>query len=119
VLNAPLMLPGANEGRHGGLARFGHTFRLDEEQFPIPEFEEGLATLSIGASAEHVFTTFFCSAKNDLGEQLDSESIARRMPRFFLSPLRLFSHPTHSLTAARAHLPTERQPADAASRFLA
>jgi hypothetical protein len=45
VLNAPLLLPGANKRRHRALSRFGQTFGLDQKQLTFSEFEEGLATL--------------------------------------------------------------------------
>jgi hypothetical protein len=82
VFDAPLMLPGTDKRRHGGLSRFSQTFRLNQEQFPISKFEEGFAALEIGASAEHILTAF-CSAINILGEQLDSKSIACCLPQSF------------------------------------
>jgi hypothetical protein len=79
VLNAPLLLPGANKRRYGRFSRLGQTLGLDQKQFAFPEFEERFATLGVGTSAEH-FLTAFWSAKNSLAEQLEFKSGARRLP---------------------------------------
>jgi hypothetical protein len=72
VLHQSLLLPGAHKRRRGGFSRFGHAVGLDQEKFAISEPKKGLATFRIGAPAKHVFTTS-CSAKNSLGEPLDSQ----------------------------------------------
>ncbi len=79
VLNAALLLPGSNKWRHGRFSWLGQAVGLDQKQFAFPEFEERFATLGISTSAEH-FLTAFWSAKNNLAEQLESKSIARRLP---------------------------------------
>jgi hypothetical protein len=79
VLDTPLLLPGPNKRRHGGFSRLVDTVGLNQKEFAISEPEEGLTTLRISASAEHFFTAF-CSAKNNLAEQLDAKISARRMP---------------------------------------
>jgi hypothetical protein len=33
MLDAPLLLPGANKRRHGGFSRLGHAVGLDQKQF--------------------------------------------------------------------------------------
>jgi hypothetical protein len=80
VLYTPLLLPGANERRRRRFSRFVHAIRLDQKQLAISEPKEGFSTLGIGASAEHIVTAS-CPTKNSLGEPLDSESLARCMPR--------------------------------------
>ena len=82
VLYTPLLLPGANKRRHRSFSRFVHAVRLDQKQLAISEPKEGFATLGIGATAEHILTAS-CSAKNNLGEPLDSELLALRMPQGF------------------------------------
>jgi len=72
VLDAPWLLPGTNKQRRGGFSRFGQAVGLDQKQFAFSKPEERLAALCIGALAEHVFAAS-CSAKNHLGELLDSE----------------------------------------------
>ena len=79
VLYAPLLLPGANKRRRRRFSRFVQAVGLDQKQLAVSKPEKGLATLRIGASAEHIVTAS-CPAKNDLGELLDSELLARRMP---------------------------------------
>jgi len=54
VLNAPLLLPRTNERGHGGLSRFGQTFRLYQKEFAFSKLEKGPATFQIRASAEHL-----------------------------------------------------------------
>ena len=79
VLDTPLLLPGAHKWRHGRFSWLSQALRLNQKQFAFPEFEERLATLSIGTSAEHSLTAF-CSSRNNLAEQLESELAARWLP---------------------------------------
>jgi hypothetical protein len=80
MLYAPLLLPGANKRRRRRFPRFVHAVCLNQKKLAISEPKKGFAALGIGASAEHIFTAS-CPAKNDLGEPLDSELLARCMPR--------------------------------------
>ena len=89
VLDTPLLLPGTNKRRHGRFSWFGHAVGLDQKQLAFAKSKEGLTALRIGTSAEHVFTASR-SAKNNPGEQLDSESRARRRPLPFPSALQGF-----------------------------
>src|ERR1700689_3781231 len=82
MLNQSLLLPGAHKRRRGGFSRLGYALSLDQKQFAVSEFEKGLATLRIGTPAEHLFTASR-SAKNSLGEPLNSPSPARALPRGF------------------------------------
>jgi hypothetical protein len=89
VLDTPLLLPGPNKRRHGRFSWFGDAVGLDQKQLAFAKSKEGLTALRIGTSAEHVFTASR-SAKNNPGEQLDSESRARRRPLPFPSALQGF-----------------------------
>jgi hypothetical protein len=91
-LDTSSRLPGASERSRAGFCRFRHPVGLDQKQFALSEPEEGLATLRIGASAEH-FLTAFCPARSYLSEPLDSESPARPMPPGFPGAQYGFANP--------------------------
>jgi hypothetical protein len=59
MFDPPSRLPGANERRRRGFPRLHHAIGLNQKQLALSKLEKWLATLRIGASAEHFLGEHF------------------------------------------------------------